>query len=97
PGWAIVGSSTGSSITFSAGNCGASGFLVHVTLTVTDKDNGCVSTCSRTFAPGAPACNVSIRPPVGMNCIITSQYLLASYATDIINPSFMWTLNGNSI
>jgi len=94
PGWGIVGSNTGQTITFSSGNCGSAGFLVHFTLTVTDISNGCTSTCTTTVAPGAPACNVDIRPPVLLNCVVSSQYLLASYATDILNPIFMWTRNG---
>ncbi|MBK5283822.1 MAG: hypothetical protein JJE25_00330, partial [Bacteroidia bacterium] len=96
-GWAIIGSNTGQTITFSAGDCGSPGFLAHFTLTVTDLSNGCVTTCSRTFAPGAPACIVQIRPAVQFNCLISSQYLLASYNTDIINPQFMWTRNGSPI
>jgi len=94
PGWGIVGSNTGQTITFSSGNCGNAGFLVHFTLTVTDISNGCTSTCSISVAPGAPACNVDIQPPVLLNCLVSSQYLLASYATDILNPTFMWTRNG---
>src|SRR5439155_1041412 len=44
-GWNIIGSTTSKTVTFSAGNCGNSGFLVHFTLTVTSKANGCVTTC----------------------------------------------------
>jgi hypothetical protein len=65
-------------------------------LTITD-DNGCETTCTREYAPGVPACNVSIRPPVELNCNVGSQYLLASYSTDIINPIFDWTRNSISI
>src|SRR5262249_15831646 len=49
------------------------------------------------FAPGAPICIVDIQPPVNLNCILTSQYLLASYQTDVMNPVFDWTLNSVSI
>jgi len=97
PGWGIVGSSTSQTITFSSGNCGNPGFLVHFTLTVTDTRTGCTSTCYRTFAPGAPACAVDIRPAIPLNCNVTSEYLLASYATDILNPIFQWTRNGSPI
>jgi hypothetical protein len=97
PGWAIVGSNTGQTITFSAGNCGNSGFMVHFTLTVTSLANGCTSTCTASFAPGAPACVVDIRPPVVLNCNVTSEYLLASYSTDIVNPTFEWMLGSTSL
>src|SRR5258706_303626 len=97
PGWAIIGSNTLQTITFSSGNCGAPGFQVHFTLTVTDLATGCVSTCSISVAPGAPACIVDIRPPVELDCIVTSQYLLASYSTDFVNPIFTWTRNNVSI
>jgi len=96
-GWNIVGSNTLQTITFSSGNCGAPGFEVHFTLTVVDQATGCTSTCSASFAPGAPLCIVDIRPPVMMNCTATSQYLLASYQTDIVNPVFNWTRNNVSI
>jgi hypothetical protein len=96
PGWGIIGSSTGQTVTFSSGNCGAAGFQVHFTLTVTDA-NGCTSTCSASFAPGAPACNVDLRPPVTLTCASGSQYLLASYATGIMNPTFEWRRNGTPI
>jgi hypothetical protein len=95
PGWGIVGSNTSQTITFSSGNCGASGFLVHFFLTVSDG-NGCSSSCSADFAPGAPACAVDIRPAITLTCATTSQWLLASYATDIVNPAFEWTLNSTT-
>jgi hypothetical protein len=97
PGWAIIGSNTLQTITFSSGNCGAPGFQVHFTLTVTSIATGCVSTCSTAVAPGAPACIVDIRPPVALNCIVGSQYLLATYATDFVNPTFMWWRNNVAI
>jgi predicted lipoprotein len=96
PGWGIVGSNTGQTITFSSGNCGPPGFLVHFTLTVTDGD-GCTSTCTADFAPGAPICIVQIAPPIELTCAVTSQYLLASYTTDILNPQFEWTLGATSL
>jgi hypothetical protein len=96
PGWGIVGSNTGQTLTFSSGNCGAPGFQVHFTLTVTDG-NGCTNTCTADFAPGAPACIVDIRPADTLTCSVTSIWLLASYSTDIINPVFEWALNGTPI
>jgi hypothetical protein len=96
PGWGIIGSSTGQTITFSAGNCGNPGFLVHFFLSVADA-NGCTSSCSADFAPGAPACNVDIRPPVVLNCTHSSQWILASYSTAILNPVFNWTRNSVGI
>jgi hypothetical protein len=96
PGWGIVGSNSSQTITFSAGNCGAPGFQVHFFLTVTDA-NGCSSSCTADFAPGAPACVVDIRPAITLTCSTTSQWLLASYATDIVNPTFEWTLGATSL
>jgi hypothetical protein len=97
-GWAIIGSNTGQTITFSSGNCGAFGFQVHFDLKVTSKtDTACNSSCSASFSPRAPQCVVDIRPPVEFNCSVSSQYLLASYQTDIMNPNLEWTKNGVSI
>jgi hypothetical protein len=96
-GWAIVGSDTLQTITFSSGDCGSIGFMVNFTLTVTNRATGCVSSCTASFAPRAPQCAVDIRPAVMLTCAQTSQYLLASYATDIINPTLEWKRNGVSI
>ncbi|HMD00319.1 MAG TPA: hypothetical protein VKH37_09200, partial [Ferruginibacter sp.] len=92
PGWGIVGSANAQTLIFTSGFCGAPGFQVHFTLTVTDANN-CTNTCTVSFAPGAPQCVVDIQPPVNLNCVNTSQYLLASYNSDFPNAMFMWSRN----